>query len=84
MKDFLTFRKMLTPWLVQFIFWAAMITFIIVAILDIIHHVRWRVVLEIIVLGPLAARIMCEVLILFFRMNDNLTLIKEKLGNGKA
>ncbi len=80
MKDFLTFRKMLTPWLVQFLFWAAMITFILIAITDIIHHVSWRVVFEIIILGPLATRIICEVLILFFRMNDNLTVIKEQTG----
>ncbi len=57
-----------------------MIIFIIIAVVDIIHHVRWRVVFVIIILGPLATRIICEVLILFFRMNDNLIAIKEKLG----
>ena len=71
MKDFLTFRKMITPWLVQFLFWAAIIILVIIAIIDIIHHVSWRVVFEIIILGPLAARIISEVVILFFRMNDN-------------
>jgi uncharacterized protein DUF4282 len=79
MKSFFTFRKMLTPLLVQFLFWVALIFFIIIAIIDIIHHISWRVVLEIIILGPLVTRIICEVLILFFRMNDNLTAIKEKL-----
>ena len=79
MKDFLTFRKMITPWLVQFLFWAAMIILVIIAIIDIIHHVSWRVVFEIIILGPLAARIISEVVILFFRMNDNLTTISEQL-----
>lgn len=80
MKDFLTFRKMLTPWLVQFLFWAAMIIFVIIAIVDIIQHISWRVVAEIIILGPLVTRIVCEVLILFFRMNDNLTAIKDRLS----
>lgn len=84
MKDFLTFRKMLTPLLVQFLFWAALIFFIIIAVVDIIHHVSWRVVLEIIILGPLATRIICELLILFFRINDNLTAIKEKSHYGKT
>jgi hypothetical protein len=79
MQDFFTFRKMLTPWLVQFLFWAAMIIFIVIAIIDIIHHESWRVVLEIIILGPLAARIIGEVIIIFFRINDNLTAIKQKL-----
>lgn len=84
MKDFLTFRKMLTPWLVQFLFWAAMIIFVVVAVIDIIQHVSWRVVLEIIILGPLATRIICEILILFFKMNDHLVAIKEKIGHGQT
>jgi len=81
MKDFLTFRKMLTPWLVQCLFWIAMIIFLTIGVIDIIHHVSWRVVLEIIVLGPLATRIVCEILILFFRMNDHLAAIQEKMEN---
>jgi hypothetical protein len=80
MKDFLTFRKMLTPWLVQFLFWVAMIVFIIIAIVDIIHQESWRVVLEIIILGPLATRIVCELLILFFRINDHLAAIRANTG----
>lgn len=81
MKDLLIFRKMLTPWLVQFLFWIAMIIFIGIAIVDIIHDVSVYVVLEIIILGPLATRIVCEILILFFRMNDHLTAIKKLLEN---
>ncbi len=83
MKDFLTFRKMLTPWLVQFLFWVAMIVFIVIAIVDIIHQESWRVVLEIIILGPLATRIVCELLILFFRINDHLAAIRANIGNMK-
>lgn len=80
MKDFLTFRKMIAPWLIQILFWLAIAVFICIAILDIIQHVSWRVVLEIIILGPLAARCISEILILFFRMNDNLTAIREHLS----
>lgn len=79
MKDFFTFQKMITPWLVQILFWIAIILFIIIAIVDIIQHVRLSVVLEIIILGPLATRILCEILILFFRMNDHLAAINEKM-----
>ncbi len=81
MKDFLTFRKMLTPVLVQFLFWLSLLIFIIIAIVDIIHQESWRVVLEIIILGPLISRIVCEKIILLFHMNDNLIQIKEKLKN---
>lgn len=80
MKDFFTFRVMITPWLLQILFWIALIVFICIAIVDIIQHVQLRVVLEIIILGPLATRIVCEILIVFFRMNDNLTKINNKLS----
>ncbi len=79
MKDFLTFRKMLAPGLIQVLFWIAIVFFIYTAVIDIIQHVSYRVVLEIIILGPLATRVICEILILFFRMNDNLKSIEEKI-----
>lgn len=79
MKEFLTFRKMLTPWLVQVLFWGALMVFIIIGIVDIIHHESWRVVLEIVILGPLVMRIIGEVLILFFRINDHLAAIRANI-----
>jgi hypothetical protein len=79
MKDFLTFRTMITPWLIQIIFWLAIIAMIAIAVIDIIQHVSARVVLEIIIIGPLAARIICETFMLFFRMNDTLTQINSKI-----
>ena len=79
MKDFLTFRKMLAPGLIQILFWIAIAFFIYTAVIDIIQHVNYRVVLEIIILGPLASRVVCEILILFFRMNDHLKSIEEKM-----
>ncbi len=79
MRDFLSFRRMITPVLVQVLFWIAILLFIFIAIIDIIHHVNWRVILEIIILGPLATRIICELLILAFRINDNLAAIRTHL-----
>ncbi len=80
MKDFFTFRLMISPWLIQILFWIALVAFICIAIVDMIQHVNFRVVLEIIILGPLVTRIVCEILILFFRMNDNLAAIREKIS----
>ena len=76
MKDFLTFRCMITPWIVKILFWIALIVFISIGVVDIIQHVKWTVVLEIILLGPLATRIVCEILLLFFRISNNLEIIK--------
>lgn len=79
MNDFLTFRKMITPCLVQILFWISIALFVFIAIVDIIHQVNWRIILEIIILGPLASRIICELLILLFRINDHLAAIKAHL-----
>ncbi len=89
MKDFLAFRRMITPIIIQIIFWIGVIGVFISGIIVIAtaHNNgyyggdRWEsgqiaggIVLMI--LGPLAVRIWCEILILFFRMNETLTEIK--------
>jgi hypothetical protein len=79
MKEFFTFRKMITPYLVQILFWISIVLFVFITIVDIIHQVNWRIILEIIILGPLASRIICELLILLFRINDHLAAIKTHL-----
>ena len=80
MKNFLMFRKMLSPILIQLLFWAAIILFVYTAVTDFLSHESVFNVLMIIVLGTLAARIVCELLILFFRINDNLEEIKQILA----
>jgi len=76
MKDFLTFRTMITPVLVQCLFWVAIVSFVAIAVIDIIHHESYRVVFLVLVVGPLATRIVCEMLILLFRIHDRLVAIE--------
>ena len=80
MKDFLTFRTMMDPILIQILFWLIMTMIIIVAILDIMHHAPWSVLFQVIILAPIVTRVICELLILFFRINDNLVDIKKNLN----
>lgn len=75
MTDFLLFRRMLTPLLIQFLFWALLALSIGGGIIDLFHREYWRG-FELLVLGPILIRIFCEVLILFFRINETLTDIK--------
>ncbi len=79
MKDFLLFRKMLSPIFIQIIFWVAVVFFIYTAIRDIMQH-NWLFALASLILGPLLARIACEMLIVFFRINGNLHEIRKKLS----
>jgi hypothetical protein len=81
MNDFLAFRRMITPVIIQIIFWIGAIGFFIGGIVTIVTssdgeagQIAGGIIL--IILGPLVVRIGCEMLILFFRMNETLTEIK--------
>lgn len=77
MKDFLVFRHMLTPFLVQIIFWLGVLACIVTGVVNIAHDQVWKG-LQILIGGPIAVRIMCEFVILFFRINETLTEIKNE------
>jgi hypothetical protein len=84
-KDFWAFRTMVTPLIIQIIFWVGSIVCIAVGLYLIFladeytfsRHVFKGVLL--IIFGPLAVRIYCEILIIFFRINETLTEIKHVL-----
>lgn len=88
-EDFWTFRKMVTPILIQIFFWIGAVICIVGGLVIISGaHDEYRdtwdgakaaLGLASIVLGPVLVRIYCEFLILFFRMNETLTEIKNKL-----
>ncbi len=79
MKDFLLFRRMIAPITIQILFWLGALGSIGAgAVLAINSRQESAKLLGAgaIVLGPLAVRLLCEILILFFRMNETLTDIK--------
>ncbi len=83
--DFLTFRKMITPIIIQIVFWLGVVLVIIAGLINIVQGSTHRygsgeqVLLGVLMmlLGPLVVRIYCEILILFFRMNSTLTDIRK-------
>lgn len=90
MKDFFAFRRMITPYIIMIIFWVAIVVLIIglvgasIGILSsknqndyLLLCVVWPIGLPV---GILVIRIYCELLILFFRMNETLTEIKNVLS----
>lgn len=79
-KDFLLFRRMLTPLFIQIFFWIGVIACIISGIVNMAHS-QWLDGLQILILGPIMVRVVCEFFILFFRMNGTLTGIKNSLEN---
>ena len=75
MEDFLAFRKMLTPIIIQIVFWIGVVFCVIGGLLAILYG-NGLPGLIMLFLGPIIVRIYCEILILVFRMNDTLTDIK--------
>lgn len=73
-SDFLRFRRMITPVIIEFVFWIGVIAAVIIAF----GLMRDSVGLGLLALivGPLLVRVYCELLILFFRMNETLTDIR--------
>ena len=65
MKDFLCFRKMIMPVIVQILFWLVVLYSIIIAVVDFAHAKYWYGV-AIIIFGPLLARVAAELIMIFF------------------
>ena len=77
---------MVTPIIIQILFWLGVVVCVIGGIVLIVVGVASRTGgvtvlygILILVLGPLAVRIYCEILILFFRINETLTEISNKI-----
>ena len=84
MRDFLAFRTMITPVIIQILFWVGVALCIIFGIGYILVGSRYGAAgpfygLMLIIFGPLVVRIYCEILIIFFRINETLTEIKHDL-----
>ena len=85
MRDFWAFRTMLTPIIIQILFWIGAALCLIAGAIMIIYGATqfqagegkylWQGVL-LFVLGPLGVRVYCEILMVFFRINETLTEIK--------
>ena len=89
MNDFLAFRKMITPLIIQIIFWIGVVICVLSGLVTIIAGVARsygggsQVLLGLLVLifGPLVVRIYCELLIIAFRIHDRLVDIKDNTGS---
>ena len=91
MDDYLTFRKMITPIIIQVVFWIGVVLIAIVGLWEIFRGATTNfgggqlvlTGLVTLLLGPLFWRIFCELLIVVFRINDTLTEIKGAKGAKK-
>lgn len=75
MKDFLLFKRMLIPYLVQIFFWLGIVACLVMGISDIYKGLLLQGIGSIII-GPILVRMVCEYVVVLFRINDTLTEIK--------
>jgi hypothetical protein len=75
MKDFLTFKKMITPIIIQVLFWIAVVVVVIFGFYTMFATSFFQGLLMV-VFGPIVYRILFEMMIVMFKMNDTLTDIK--------
>ncbi len=87
-QKFISFDKMITPSIIKIIFWLGVAISIISGLIIIIGGIAspygggGEVIsgLLFIIFGPLMTRVYCELLILLFKIHDNLCEIKDKLN----
>jgi hypothetical protein len=82
MGDYLAFRKMITPTFIQILFWIAVLVIVIGGIAAIADG-RSGEGIALMLLGPLGARIYAEILLVIFRINDNVFAIREAKGGSE-
>jgi len=75
MKDFLFFRKMITPVIIQILFWIGVAAVVIMGLIQMFSG-GFLPGLGMIVFGPIAVRLWTELLIVVFKINDSLTDIR--------
>jgi len=77
MNDIFFFDSMLTPKIITFVYWL-MILGVIVSGLGSMFQVSFFTGLAILVFGLVGVRIWCELLIVLFKINDNIKTLTEK------
>ena len=78
MNEFLTFRKMITPVIIQILFWVGVAVAVIGGIVGLARGDVSGIFM--ILLGPVLVRIYCEILIVMFRILEGIQQIAQNTG----
>lgn len=88
-SELLSFRKMITPTIIQILFWVLGGLAVLVGLFMLIGGLASRgagafvfMGLIYIVLGPIIIRVYCELVILLFKIHEEIVAIRKSLGAG--
>jgi hypothetical protein len=84
MGDYLTFNKMITPVVIQVIFWIGAVIIVLVGLFGLFTGGFMGFIsgLLTIILGPILLRVYCEIIMVFFRVLDALHEITANTRKG--
>ena len=79
-QKFVSFDKMLTPTIIQIIFWIGVVFFVLMGLITMFDG-GFAVIMGLltILIGPLFVRIYCEMLIIFFKIHDAINSLNDKV-----
>ena len=75
MGDFLAFRRMVTPLIIQIVFWVGLAFCLVFGLLLMVNS-RGQLPpiiagLVLVLIGPIFVRVLCEIIITLFRIEEN-------------
>jgi len=75
MGDFLAFRRMVTPLIIQIVFWVGVAFCLVFGLLAMVNS-RGQLLpiiygLVLVLIGPIFVRVVCEMIIALFRIEEN-------------
>lgn len=82
MNEYLTFDKFITPIIIQIIFWLGIAGIVIMSLLAIMQSPLAGLVT--LIIGPIVWRIYMEIVLVIFKINDNLAAIRKRSENEGA
>jgi hypothetical protein len=86
MKEFLTFRKYVTPMAIQILFWVgvAVTTIYGITLAASSHGVAYLIVrgLMWLFIGPIVVRVLCELVTVQFKLLERLEELRGRFGQG--
>ena len=72
MQDFLTFKRMMTPIIIQVLFWLGSAFYVVYGLYTMTQGGMAIVFgLLMVILGPIFVRVVCELIIIVFRIEEN-------------
>jgi hypothetical protein len=81
MEDLLSFRKMITPVLIQILFWLGILVVVTVGLVLVVGGALLQG-LGLLIFGPIVVRVYCELTIVIFKIHEALETIRDNQSQG--